>query len=189
MKILLILLVSINCFALTKEQIKAINEQNTRAMQSAHSNGGTDYVNYEAPAESEVVTEKEFKKHQKVQKKKQNKVPFISIANDYVNDPKFFMGKKFKVLVIGDTMIAAHGDSSACAFTYLKLVDDTGFEKEMGKGQYYFQSMKGIGCKQIMQTAGEEMSAVTLIVQFAGLGKMANNPSKMEPLFNIVGIE
>lgn len=191
MKILTIvsLLVSMNCFALSKEDIKRIKENNAKAQQSIYTNGHN-YANKEnANVESEVVSQKAFKKHQKEQAKKKIKVPHIRIANDYIKNHKRFMGKKYKVLVIGDTMAGANGSSKACAFTYLKLVGGTGFEKEMGKGRYYFQSLKGLSCNTLIEMVGDDMSALTLIVQFIGIDKIPENPSKVEPLFNIVGVE
>jgi len=188
--LILLFTLSMNAFALTPEQVKAINEQNARAMENIYANG-VNHVNTEAPqeVESEVVTNKEFKKIQKEQAKKKEKVPFILNSSEYVKNQTKHLNKQFKVMVIGDTIIAPAGDKKACAFNYIQLTDDSGFEAQTGHGQYYIESLKGVGCSRLIDIHGQDASSVDLIVKFIGLSQSPQDPKKLVPVLEVVRVD
>lgn len=144
--------------------------------------------------ENEPVTNSQFKKAQaemrRVERKKAAKIPYLLPARVYVGNPKAFAKKKYRVLVIGDRILNLIGNSKACGFTYLKIVDQ-GFAGKTGSGNYYFESAKGTGCSRAVTIRGQDVSSVTLIVQISGTAQMVNKQGQkiIFPTFDIVGVD
>ncbi|MEC7276480.1 MAG: hypothetical protein VXY34_10040 [Bdellovibrionota bacterium] len=139
-------------------------------------------------SEKEIITNKKFNKIQKRRKSK-FKGPYLLASHEYVSNPKRFMGRKYKILVIGDRIINLKGNKSSCAFNYLKVVNE-GFNKKTGKGNYYFESLKGIACSRAFNIKGQDVSSVTLVVQFDGISKGVNGlgQAMVIPVFKIVEV-
>lgn len=142
-----------------------------------------------AESENEVVTQEQFEKIQAEREAKETNVSYLPTSNELVNNPDKYGNKKFKVLVIGDTIVAPTGNSKACNFNYIKLVDDSGFENKTGFGHYVIESLKGIGCKRLIAIKGQDSSSITLLVEFVSFAKAPHKPSKIIPVLDVIKVE
>ena len=139
--------------------------------------------------ENEVVTHEQFEKIQKQRELNETQVPYLPTENEIMGNPKKYVNKKFKVLILGDTIMGISGNKKFCNFTYTKLVDSTGFEEKTGFGLYFVESAKGIGCKRLMRIKGQDVSSVTLLVKFSSLARAPHKPSKIIPVLDVLKVE
>jgi len=188
--ILILVIFTESAFALTKEEIRNIVNNNQQAVQDVYNGKHAHKKLDKSKVENEVVSGKNNNKVIEAgSKDDKSKYQFILPANEYVKNYKPYMGKKYSVFIVGDTIVSPQGNKNGCAFNYLKLVDDTGFEHRTGWGQYYIESGKGIGCARLISIHGQDISTITLIVKFGGLVRAPQDANKIIPIFDVIGVE
>lgn len=125
--------------------------------------------------EDEVVTQKEFEAHQKKQKaedkKKRVKTPDILPSLDLVQNAQKKAGSVFRVMILsGGLMGIKAKKKGGCDFQYL-ILDDGGFGSITGHGNYAFEIAPKDWkiCQRVSDAAEDDISSVTLVVQFTAL--------------------
>ncbi len=120
--------------------------------------------------ENEVVTKEEFKTAQKEQKeaeKKASKHPAVLAAQTYLSNPKAHVGKKYRIMLLGDGVTGMNCKKGSCEFSYIRL-NDAGFGQKEGDGHYRLTCGSRKDCNAIEGIEGQDVSGLDAIVEFRG---------------------
>lgn len=142
-------------------------------------------------AESEVITDAEFKKRLKEQKKaaKKDKTPSIPSSATMVKSPKEYMGKQYRLYMLEEKM---HGfdckkkPKAFCEFNYLSL-DNGGMGQQVGQGLYSLECYDSKSCNAI-ENAIDNRAAEIVIVEMVNVVQMrdAEGKTRTAPLLKII---
>lgn len=182
--------------ALTKEEIQKIEESNKRALEASIQKSEPT-VSPSSDVEDEPVTDEQFKAVQKQQKtedkKKVAKTPTILASTAYLRSPKDHVGKKFRIMMMGENMIGfgcQKKPKPSCDWNYL-IGDDGGFGAMVGDGFYSFECSDKKVCMPLEEVAGQETATRTVEVEMINVVEFVDKQGRKRqvPLFKALKIE